>query len=106
MSLANIKEVTINDYLNKDFNEAVFCRLDTLDYNVRMDGKKSNKNDFYTNPKKYKSTFMKYVAYTDIFIAGHFHDSNAPYLFTRDDIRSNDFNITVVADISCDIDGL
>ena len=54
--------------MNKDFNEAVFCRLDTLDYNVRMDGKKSNKNDFYTNPKKYKSTFMKYAKHTDIFI--------------------------------------
>ena len=105
LNFANIKEVTINDYLNKDFNETVFCKLDTLDYNQRIDGKKSNKNDFYTNPKNYKSTFMKYAKHTDIFIAGHFHDSDAPYLFTREDIRSNDFNITVVADISCDIDG-
>ena len=29
----------------------------------------------------------------------------SPYFFTRDDVRSDDFNIQVVADISCDIDG-
>ena len=48
---------------------------------------------------------MKFAACTDIFIAGHFYAEGSPYLFTREDVKSDSFNIKVVADISCDIDG-
>ena len=48
---------------------------------------------------------MKYASCTDVFIAGHFYGVGSPYLFTRQDAKSNDFKIKVVADISCDIDG-
>ena len=48
---------------------------------------------------------MKYVKKTDIFIAGHYYGSGAPFLFTRNDVKSSDFNISVIADVSCDIDG-
>ena len=40
-----------------------------------------------------------------MFIAGHFYGDGAPYLFTREEAKSEDFNIEVIADISCDIDG-
>ena len=42
---------------------------------------------------------------SDIYIAGHFYGTGAPYIFTREDAKSKDFKIRVVADISCDIDG-
>ena len=48
---------------------------------------------------------MKYVKKTDIFIAGHYYGTGAPFLFTRNDVKSSDFNISVIADVSCDIDG-
>ena len=48
---------------------------------------------------------MQYAQVSDIFIAGHFYNEGYPYLFTIDDANSNDFNIKVIADISCDIDG-
>ena len=48
---------------------------------------------------------MPYAKKTDVFIAGHFYGNNAPYLFTRDDAKHPDFNINLVADISCDVDG-
>ncbi|MAO71263.1 MAG: alanine dehydrogenase [Flavobacteriales bacterium] len=105
LNLSKIKEVSKYDFLNKEFDEAVFCRIDTLDYNERIDGGNSEKYDFYTNPEQYKSSFMKYARVTDLFISGHFYSSGSPYLYTREDVRSNDFNIKVVADISCDIDG-
>ena len=40
-----------------------------------------------------------------MYISGHFYSTGSPYLYTREDVRSEDFNIKVVADISCDIDG-
>ena len=42
---------------------------------------------------------------TDLYIAGHFYGEGAPYLYTREDVKHPNFNIKVVADISCDIDG-
>lgn len=105
LNLSKVKEVSKYDFLNKEFDEAVFCRIDTMDYNIRIDGGNSEKHDFYANPEEYKSSFMKYARVTDLFIAGHFYSSGSPYLYTREDVRSKDFKIKVVADISCDIDG-
>jgi saccharopine dehydrogenase (NAD+, L-lysine-forming) len=101
----NIEEVNIDDYLNKKFSEPVYLNIDVMDYNERIDGGKANFNDFVNNPSHYKSSFMKYVKKTDIFIAGHYYGSGAPFLFTRNDVKSSDFNISVIADVSCDIDG-
>lgn len=100
-----IKEVTVNDYLNNTFEEAVYTQLTVLDYNKRKDEKTIDVNDFFNNPKDYKSDFMRFAKVSDVFIACHFYGSGSPYIFTREDAKSEKFNIQVVADISCDIDG-
>ncbi len=102
---ANITEVSKEEFVTKTFKESVFCRLDTMDYNERIDGTLYDKYDFYNNPEKYKSSFMNYTKHADIFIAGHFYGVDSPYLFTREDAKSEYFNLQVVADISCDING-
>ncbi len=102
---ANIREVSKSEFLNNTFNEAVFIHLNTMDYNVRIDGSKSNKYEFYKQPELYCSSFMNYAKQADIFIAGHYYSSGSPYLFTREDIKHLDFKIKVVADVSCDING-
>jgi len=48
---------------------------------------------------------MRFAKVSDVYIAGHFFGDGAPYIFTREDAKSPNFNIKVVADISCDIDG-
>lgn len=101
----SIKQVSVDDYLTKNFNEAVYCLADVLDYNKRKDGKVVDNFDFYNNPEKYESDFMRFAKVTNYFIAGHFYGNGAPYLFTRDDAKYADFNIKYVADISCDVDG-
>ena len=105
LNLANIMEVNNEDFISKHYNEPVFCRLNTMDYNERIDGDISSKSEFYKYPELYKSSFMKYAKHTDIYISGHFYGVGSPYLFTREDAKSDDFNIKVIADISCDIDG-
>jgi len=102
---ANVREVLKSEFLNNTFDEAVFVHLNTMDYNVRIDGSESNKSEFYKHPELYCSSFMDYAKQADIFIAGHYYSSGSPYLFTREDAKHSDFNIKVVADVSCDIDG-
>ncbi|MFY0603656.1 MAG: alanine dehydrogenase [Flavobacteriaceae bacterium] len=101
----HIKSVSVEDYLSKSFNEPVYCMIDVLDYNKRKDGQVINNYDFYKHPEAYESDFMRFAKETDYFIAGHFFGDGSPYLFTREDAKSKDFNIKFVADISCDIDG-
>lgn len=100
-----VKQVSVTDYLTQDYQEAVYCKIDVLDYNTRKDGKNGSKKEFFKDPSGYESDFMRFAQVTDYFIAGHFYGDGAPYLFTREDAKNPKFNIKLVADISCDIDG-
>jgi alanine dehydrogenase len=100
-----MREVSVDEFLKQSFNEPVYVQIDVLDYNKRKDGKVINNLDFFKNPQDYVSDFMKFAKVSDLYIACHFFGTGSPYIFTREDAKSKDFNIKVVADISCDIDG-
>ncbi len=100
-----IKEVSVAAYLSESFDDPVYCKLAIVDYNKRKDGQVLDKYDVYKNPSAYESNFMRFAKVTDYFIAGHYFGDGAPYLYTRQDCKSPDFNIQLVADVSCDIDG-
>lgn len=100
-----IKEMPDAAYLSETFSEPVYCLIDVTEYNKRTDGKPMDKYAFYKDPSGHESDFMRYAKVSDFFIAGHFYGNGAPYLFTREDAKHEDFNINLVADISCDVDG-
>src|SRR5699024_6813373 len=101
----NIKEVGVDDFLEKDFTEPVFCQIGVLDYNKRKDGKQVDETDLFQHPEEYVSDFMRFARVANYYIAGHFYGEGAPYIFTRNDAKKTDFTIDLVADVSCDIDG-
>ena len=100
-----ISEVSDTVFLTSQFSEPVYCLIDVMEYNRRKDGKAGDKYEFYKDPSSYESNFMPYAKVSNMFIAGHFYGNGAPYLFTREDARNPDFNINMVVDISCDVDG-
>ncbi|MFT5249700.1 MAG: alanine dehydrogenase [bacterium] len=100
-----IKEVSVKKYLTKAYKKVVFCDIDVNHYNKRIDGAKFNKKEFYNDPSSYQSNFMRFAKVSNMFLAGHFYGENAPFLFTREDAKHPEFNINMVGDISCDIDG-
>ncbi len=100
-----IKQVSDALYLTSQFTEPVYCMIDVMEYNRRIDGKVGEKYAFYKDPSGYESNFMPYAKETDMFIAGHFYGDGAPFIFTREDAKHPDFRINLVADVSCDIDG-
>ena len=101
----NIKKVSVDQFLNNSFKKAVYVQLDVLDYCKRQDGTTLGKKDFFNYPEAYQSTFDRFTSVADFFIAGHFYGKGAPAFFTREQAKSPRFNLKVVADISCDIDG-
>lgn len=100
-----IKQIGVEEYLSNSFQEPVYTVIDVLDYNKRKDGKPGKISEFFQDPMPYESDFMRFAKVTDFFIAGHFYGDNAPYLFTREDAKNPNFNINLIADISCDVDG-
>ncbi|MFE3866505.1 NAD(P)-dependent oxidoreductase [Flavobacterium sp. LS2P90] len=100
-----IKEVSVENYLTKNYTQPVYTQIDVLDYNKRKDGQVLDFTDFYTNPKEYVSDFEKFTKMTDIFIAGHFYANDSPIILSQEMLQSKDCKIKVVADISCDVNG-
>ena len=100
-----IKQVLVNEFLENNFTEPVFCIIDVLDYNKRKDGKVLDIYDFYNHPEAYESNFFRFAKVTDFFIAGHFFGDGSPILFSKENAKDPENKIRFIADISCDIDG-
>lgn len=100
-----IKEVSVENYLSKNYTQPVYTQIDVLEYNRRIDGKLLDFNDFFQNPQDYISNFDRFTKVSDIYITAHFHANRAPIILTREMLQANDCKIKVVADISCDVDG-
>jgi saccharopine dehydrogenase (NAD+, L-lysine-forming) len=105
LTAAGIKKVTVTDYLEKPFNEAVYTQLDPWNYVKRLDGLEFELDHFFHFPEAYETTFMPYTSRTDLFIACHFWDPRSPVFMTKEDMKDPAFRIRVIADVSCDIDG-
>ena len=100
-----ITEVTPEDFLSKNFDNAVYTILDPHDYVERLDGKKFILQHFFDNPDMYRSIFAPYTKVTDFLVSCHFWDPNSPVLMTNKDMQADDFKISVIADVTCDICG-
>lgn len=99
-----IKEVDPEAFLSQEFDGPVFTHLDVGDYYAKRDGSAFDKNGFYNDPTPYKSTFSRFLSHADMYIPCHYWSDKADFIVTRDDLKGNDVRLSVVADISCDID--
>ena len=82
-----------------------WSQLDVEEYYKTNDGRPFDRKELFADPSGYESDFMRYAPFAKLYIAGHYYDSRAPYIFTKEDAKQLDFAITYVSDISCDIDG-
>ena len=101
----NIKRVSPENFLNTAFDEPVYTQLDVEDYVKRDDGAFFDIPAFFSDPSGHLSNFMRYAAVADVYVACHYWDNRSPFIFTREDVKSPNWNISLVADVSCDIDG-
>ena len=100
-----IKEVSVENYLTKNYTQPVYTRIDVLEYNKRIDGQVLDFTDFYDNPLEYVSDFERFTKVSDVYITGHFYANEAPVILTREMLQSKDCKIKIVADVSCDVNG-
>jgi len=105
LSVCNIVQVSPDDFLNREFDVPVVCQIGPENYTRHKNNLPFDFSNFVSHPEEYESAFLPFTEVTDILIAGHYWDPRSPVFFTRDDMRREKFRISVIADISCDING-
>ena len=100
-----IKEVNLYDFTDKVFSHPVYCQIHSEHFNVKKGTNFFDKKDFFKNPAGYVSTFFELAKKADILMACAYWNAQAPKLFTKEQMRSSEFNIKVIGDITCDVAG-
>jgi alanine dehydrogenase len=105
LDFMKIRKVTPQEFLTQDFSEPVYKQLNPEDYYTLNGKHEFDIHYLHHHPQEFKSDFVKYTKAADVFISCHFWDNRADKLFTKEDAKSSDFKIKVIADITCDING-
>ncbi len=105
LSALRIRKITPEEFLMSSFREPVYCQLNPRDYVQRKTDHNFDLQDYYGNPEHFVSSFKPYTKAADIYIVAHFWDPRAPRMFELADAAAPDFHLSVIADITCDIDG-
>jgi saccharopine dehydrogenase (NAD+, L-lysine forming) len=101
----DLKEVTPEDFLLKNFDRPVFVHLNSHELYRHKQGKPWDSRHFYQNHHDYESSFRSFLPACDLLINGIFWTEDLPRLFEKGDTAWPGFRIRVIADISCDVEG-
>ncbi len=100
-----IRKVTPYEFINYSFREPVYVQLHSQDYNRSKDDFPFNHTEFLKHPGDFESSFIRFAPVCDILIHCSYWDPRAPKLFSLEEMNSPAFHISVIADITCDVNG-
>ena len=101
----DLKKVSPQDFLKNTYDEPVYTQIDPWHYVQRKDGDVFDLEHFAKHPDDYRSTFLPFTKVTDVFIACHYWDPQSPVFMEIEEMKANDFKMSLIADVSCDVDG-
>lgn len=109
MEELEVKNVEPEDYLRNKFDYPVYTHLKGEHLYTRKEDdhliKHYERNEFHEFPERYRCLFHNYISETDILLNGIFWDENIEPLFTKEHVQQSSFNISVISDVTCDING-
>ncbi|PIF02179.1 MAG: alanine dehydrogenase [Draconibacterium sp.] len=100
-----IKSVKPLEYISKTYKKPIYTQFLPEHYVHRRDFSEFDLMHFYNHPDMYESSFLPFAKTTDLLIAAAYWDPKSPVLFTTEDMKKDDFRISVISDITCDIEG-
>ncbi len=101
----DIEAVEPNDFLTHQYEYPVFTHLKGANLYARKDNEQFYRDDFHAHPEAYKCLFSSYVNQADILMNGIYWERRIARLFEKEDVKRHDWRISVISDITCDIDG-
>jgi saccharopine dehydrogenase (NAD+, L-lysine-forming) len=100
-----IRECSPQEFISQPPRGAHFAQLTSWDLYHRKDGGEWNPEHFYANQGEYCCEFDNFLPYTDVLINGMYWQDDMAALFTKKDTKADTFDIQVIADITCDVEG-
>ncbi len=104
LKYTNIKKISDEDFLKKDFEYPVYCNLETKDYIIHKNKIQFELKHFIEHPEEYVAKTFEYLKLSDLFISAHYWDPNSPKIFTREQMKKFS-KLKIIGDITCDVDG-
>jgi len=101
----HIRRITPFEFSNYSYRQPTYAQLHSNNYNEPLDGSQWNTQKFYSHPELFRSTFAKFTRNCDLLIHCSFWNPKAPVLFTKAEMRNPEFRVSVIADVTCDING-
>ncbi len=86
-----------------DGPEQTFTQLGVTDYATHKDKREFTEQEYFDHPQEFIIDFSPFASQADVMINGIYWDPKAPAFFTVDQMRSDNFNIQVIGDVTCDI---
>jgi saccharopine dehydrogenase (NAD+, L-lysine-forming) len=105
LDAAGIRKVGTTDFLSKKYTEAVYTEASIFDYVKTKNEEAFKAVELFTKPELFDNNFSRFAKVSDLFINAIFWDPKAPVLLTKKEMAAEDFQIKVIADITCDIEG-
>lgn len=104
MNEAGLKEVSEDDF-KISTNKGVYCILNYDRFYFLPGNSEFDREHFMSNSHLYQSRLGEFTQEANIFISCHYWDGKSAPLFTFEDIKKPEWNIDVIGDITCDING-
>ena len=105
MNHLKIKRVSPDEYVMFSADRPVYTQLTPNYYVQRKNREPFNLQHFFNHPEEYDNAFQPFSQTTNILIAAAYWDPKAPVLFTAEEMKVKNFRISVISDITCDIEG-
>ncbi len=100
-----IRECSPQEFISQPPRGSYFTQLTSWDLYHRKDGGEWNLEHFYANHGEYCCEFDNFLPHTDVLINGMYWQDDMAELFNKKDTKANTFNIQVISDITCDVEG-
>mgnify|MGYP000934667369 CR=1 FL=1 len=104
LKFTNIKKVSPKEFLEKNYENPVYCNLDTKDYVIHKTKKPFELKHFIKFPKEYEATTFEYLKESNLYISAHYWDPSSPKIFTKKQIKQFS-KLKIIGDVTCDVDG-
>lgn len=104
-----LKELGFEEVQENDFqsvqNKKVYLALNYDEFYTLPGAERFDRNHFFAHSELYESRLSLFTPYADILISGHYWDGKSAPLFRFEDLQKPGWNIEVIGDITCDING-
>lgn len=101
----DIENIEPGDFLNNTYDYPVYTHLKGWDLYENKETGKYDREEFHQHPEDYNCKFLPFTQTADILMNGIYWDNKIEPLFKMEDIQKPDFHLSVIADVTCDING-